>query len=165
MELRSQRQKRSERADQNGNARFVRVTPGVYSIVTLRIGYRPHSVPVIIGTRDTIINIFVEAIAMQLAQFDVRANSPEIFGVIAGMPDLRVVAGAKVDLPDAKRTTTSDSAGNYSFSELKEGQYVLRITAPGFAPRITSVTVGSKAVESSHVLDVGVARTNALAGA
>lgn len=166
VELRSSRVKRSERADGDGRAQFARVDGGAYTIVALRIGYKPAAISIIVGARDTTITLSMSSTATQLATFEVRANSQEIFGTIAGMPDLHAVAGATVDLPNVKRTTTSDSLGNYVFRDLKAGQYVLRITAPGFAPRITTLTVpGGKAMESSHLLDVGTARTNALATA
>lgn len=166
VELRSSRVKRSERADSEGRAQFARVDGGAYNIVALRIGYRPAVLPVVVGTRDTTITLSMASTATQLATFQVRANSQEIFGTIAGMPDFHAVAGATVDLPNAKITTTSDSLGNYVFRDLKAGQYVLRITAPGFAPRITTLTVPSgKAMESSHLLDVGTPKTTALAAA
>ena len=53
-------------------------------------------------------------------------------------PQGRTVAGATLTLfsrmGGAATSTTSDSSGGFRFGSLSEGDYLLRATAPGFAP-------------------------------
>lgn len=154
VELRGLNVNRSERVGDNGVAVFTRVTQGPYSLAMIRVGFRPRTQSIAVGRRDTTIVVLMVALPTEIAKFQVRASTQEVFGIIGGLPDLTAVVGAKVSLSGASRETTTDSAGKFLLKDVKPGQYVIRITAPGFADRMTIIDLPKgKALESSHLLD------------
>ncbi len=70
-------------------------------------------------------------------------------------PQGRPVAGAALALfsqTGAAGATTSDSSGAYHFEGLAEGDYLLRASAPGFAPFLAdSIHLGRKQAETRQV--------------
>lgn len=57
---------------------------------------------------------------------------------------------SRTDATDS--ATTSDSSGGYRFERLAEGDYLLRVTAPGFAPFLAEdIHLGASAVETREV--------------
>ena len=83
------------------------------------------------------------ALAFALTPISLSAtdHSGSIQGIIQD-PVGAVVAGAKVELLQGTRqvaATTSDSQGNYQFSAVVPGRYLIRAQAPGFAPQESDV--------------------------
>ena len=69
----------------------------------------------LIGVADTSTVLLLNRCLRQLARFQIRAKATqEIFGVIGGMPGLKPVAGATVQISPTLKTLT-DSAGRYQF--------------------------------------------------
>src|SRR5256884_1124931 len=75
-------------------------------------------------------------------------------GVVQG-PDGTVVPDANVALTAAAeaqpRTTTTDEEGGFAIKNVPEGEYVLRVNAPGFKEAQMAVTVGSTALRPLRV--------------
>ncbi|MEP6831915.1 MAG: carboxypeptidase-like regulatory domain-containing protein [Gemmatimonas sp.] len=156
VELRSRDVKRTAPLGANGMAVFTSLAAGAYSISIVRMGYRPHVAPMLIGVADTTMVLLLEPLPAELAQFQVRAKATqEIFGVVGVMPGPNPVVGATVQISPSQKTTT-DSAGKYYFRNLQPGEYTLRISAPGFVDRIGMLKLPeATALESSHLIDRG----------
>ncbi|MEP6831916.1 MAG: carboxypeptidase-like regulatory domain-containing protein [Gemmatimonas sp.] len=166
IELRGQRENQSERADGDGTATFAPIKSGSYVISTIRIGYRPRAQALVLGKQDTLVVMMLEPLPTDLARVKVTPNTQEIFGIVGGRPGLLAVVDAKVELAGSRRSTSTDSVGRFIFSDLKPGQYVLRITAPGFSERLATIDLlPGAAFESSHLLDPGKARASGMPGA
>lgn len=86
--------------------------------------------------------------------------------------DKKPVAGATVYLPDLKKGTLSDSAGNFSLNNLKAGTYLLTISSTGFkavtekvdfpVQSILNIELEPSAKELAEVIVTGVSRTTEL---
>lgn len=94
-----------------------------------------------------------------LAAFGFSSANAESGASLSGVvkdPQSRVVAGAALSLfsrsDGASWTTVSDSAGAYRLSRLPEGDYLLRVEAPGFATFVSPpVRVGASSDQSFDV--------------
>src|SRR5437868_2884661 len=80
-----------------------------------------------------------------------------VFGAVRGLvhdPHHRPVAGAAVELRSAtsdwKQTLQTDERGEFSFSALPIGDYVIAVSAAGFAPQEQRVTVVSNSISEPH---------------
>ena len=166
IELRGEKENRSDRSDEEGGATFTELKSGSYVISSVRIDYRPRSHILVLGKTDTVVVVTMSPVPSSLARLRVTPNSQEIFGIIGGIPSLLPVVGAKVERAGAHQETTTDSAGRYIFSDLKPGQYALRISAPGYTERLAAVDLAKGAAfESSHLLDRGKGRASGMPGA
>lgn len=84
----------------------------------------------------------------------------------------RPVAGATVYLPDLKKGTLTDSLGNFSITNLKQGTYLLTISSTGYksvsekidfpGQLIINVELEPSAKELAEVIVTGVSRTTEL---
>lgn len=162
--LRSADVNRTERAQGSAGAQFSALSAGAYTITVTRIGYRPRVVSVLIAGRDTTIAVSVEALPTELAKFQVRAKTQDIFGTVGAMPGPHAVVGARVQIGIGQPTLKTDSAGKFIFRNLKPGVYTLRIVADGFNDRVQMIVLPEgTAYEASHLLDAGKGGGNARA--
>lgn len=89
-----------------------------------------------------------------------QAETGQVTGTVTD-PSGAIVPGAKVTLTDvntnAMRTDTTNSAGSYTFTNLKPSSYQISVEAPGFAKftRRFEVTVGSKNEVSARMVLTG----------
>jgi len=86
---------------------------------------------------------------------DTRAQDTRtVRGVVQG-PDGTVVPDANVVLTAAAEaqpfTTTTDEEGGFALKNVPEGEYVLRVNAPGFKEAQMAVTVGPAALRPLRV--------------
>jgi hypothetical protein len=81
-------------------------------------------------------------------------NTRTVRGVVQG-PDGTVVQDANVVLTTAAAgqplTTTTDEEGGFAIKNVPEGEYMLRVNAPGFKEAQMAVTVGSTALRPLRV--------------
>src|SRR6266705_1168376 len=81
-------------------------------------------------------------------------NTRTVRGVVQG-PDGTVVSDANVVLTAAAEaqplTTTTDEEGGFAIKNVPEGEYVLRVNAPGFKEAQMAVTVGPAALRPLRV--------------
>ncbi len=88
----------------------------------------------------------------------------EIRGRVTSRADGRVVSGARIDDPDAGFITTTDDDGVFILRGLAAGRHDIRVTAIGFQPGRTTVSVeNGRAQDVSVVLDLVPARLAAVA--
>ncbi|MBF0528507.1 MAG: carboxypeptidase regulatory-like domain-containing protein, partial [Deltaproteobacteria bacterium] len=119
-------------SNSTGNYSFSNVTPGSYNLVALATGYQNFSMAINAVSGQTL----SQNIAM-------TANS----GVTGGVRDLVTstpLSGATVRLEQSGSiiyTTTSNSTGNYSFSNVTPGSYNLVALATGYQNFSMAVTV------------------------
>jgi hypothetical protein len=86
----------------------------------------------------------------------VGSTSTGVSGLVTNVKTGSALAGAKVVL--AGSTTTSDSSGHYSFSNVSQGAYTLTASASGYLARSynVSVTTGSPTTQNIALSTAGV---------
>lgn len=153
---------RSTSTDGSGNFTFTNLSSGNYNAsITLPPGYAattPSSVATTLGPNDTINFGIVPSNTISGNVFnDLNANGTKNTGESN-------YQGAAITLSGtAARTATTDSEGNYSFSNLVNGSYTVNITTPsGFAlttPAPRTVTAGTNVI-----VNFGVSRLYTVSG-
>jgi Carboxypeptidase regulatory-like domain/Calcineurin-like phosphoesterase len=116
--------------DAAGAYRLANVPPGTYSATATAPGYVPanHAVVVSSGTNTT--SNFALAHAPPLS----------LSGQVTDVNTGKALSGAAVSYSEG--STTSDSGGNYSFSNVNAGSYQLAVSASGYQNQSRTVTVG-----------------------
>ena len=93
-------------------------------------------------------------------------------GVLAGKitqkPDSTPIAGASVYIPDLRKKTATDSSGNYSFSNLPKGIYLVQVSFAGHAAYTQKIDLSTTTVfdaqlevsslEANEVVVTGVSK-------
>lgn len=154
VELRSNAAQKSVRTDEEGRFVFSAVASGSYRVSALRVGYTVRTVDVVLNGRDSTLSISLGRTPQMLERFDVMARNEGLYGIIAGAPSLRLLAGAAVRVIGANRAATTDSLGGYSIPKLKPGNYMVRASAAGFDDQLFSVEIPrGRALEASRLLD------------
>lgn len=68
----------------------------------------------------------------------------QLSGRVQARQDSAAVTGCTVYLNDGKRTAQTDSAGQFMFGDLPNGQYILQTTCPDFKPAKITVTLSGR---------------------
>jgi hypothetical protein len=145
---------RSVRSDDAGRFRFAGVRPGAYQLSVLRIGFTESRTPLRLNENDTTLVVSLLPTAQALAATRVQADISALYGTIAALPDLRPLAGAKIQVIGATKSSESDSTGHFFIPLEKGGTYMVRVVQPGFAEERYVVAVPDRrAVDASRLLD------------
>jgi hypothetical protein len=143
------------RSDEAGEFRFRGIDRGRATISVRRIGYRPLVRDIEIDGSPAPIVIEVAPMAQRLAPVRVGAKGEGIYGIVAAWPALQPIAGAKVFVAGAGLSVMTDSAGEYFVALRRPGEYMVRVTAPGFAEDVFPMIVKKDQVEeASRMLDM-----------
>lgn len=115
------------------------VKPGTYIIAARRLGFRAQARPVIVGEQGGTA-VFV-LLPMEQRLPPVVSSSPRggLSGVI-GDTAFGVVAGARIEVMGEGARAESDSAGLFHIP-IRPGRYMVRVSAPGFATKVVSVSI------------------------
>src|SRR5579863_3826160 len=105
--------------------------------------------------------LFVVLFSSAFSMLNAQSNSGSITGVVSD-PSGAVIPGASVSIQNPvsaySRTTTSDSAGHFRFSNLPFNPYHLTVTKDGFATFVGDVDVDSIVPVASNIrLKIGAA--------
>ena len=131
----------SVRTDEHGAFQFVKVTTGMHTLVSRRIGYVPASAPVRVPeTSDSVVVMMVPA-RSTLETVEVKASLNVLAGVIIDST-LRAVPDAQVELIGTRTgSTQTDSGGAFVFTAVRSGNVVLRVRKLGYEPTFYSVNL------------------------
>lgn len=125
--------------DTDGAFKFTDVRPGTYNVSVRRVGYYPQARTVVVDTAGGSVAFVLLRNAVGLAPVVTSAARGGLSGVV-GDTAYGALAGAEVRVIAGDRQAVSDSLGAF-YIDLKPGRYALRVSRPGFTPRLVSVTV------------------------
>lgn len=131
--------KRHALTDANGAFRFEDIKPGTYDLSARKLGLFPQVRRVKVGDDGGSIAFELVRTAYALPPVVTTATRLGLSGVI-GDTAYNVVPSAEVSVLATDRRTRSDSTGAF-YLDVKPGHYVVRVTRPGYSPRMVSVTV------------------------
>jgi hypothetical protein len=165
VEVRGGGMRATSRTDEDGAFRVANVEPGQYLVTVIRIGYGERRVDVEVGVRDVVLTVALLAVPRALDAHLVRGDVSAIYGVVAGLPDVRRLAGAHVAVLGTGKTVTTDSVGGFFVDVKDAGRHMVRMTAAGYADRIFTIDVPKgRAAEASRMLDPGRGTIPAMEG-
>jgi hypothetical protein len=123
----------------NGAFRFEKLKPQRYDVTIRRFGYPTVTRSVTLGDSGGVVSFCVAPMPMSLAPVVSSAVRGGLSGVIADTA-FGIVPDATIRVLGANESATSDSLGKF-FMPLKAGRYMVRVTRPGFASKMVSVTI------------------------
>lgn len=136
-----------------GIFRLDSVPEGKRRIVVRRIGYLAvHPTVTVPQAPGDTVHVILLRTAQELEPIIVQADRPGIRGVV-GDTGYRALPGTVVELLGARRGTVTDDRGRFAFENLKQGQYMLRISRKGYRARIMSVNLTKTGQEYSIFLN------------
>jgi len=94
------------------------------------------------GVFATLSVLLIAAAAPRAAVADLRSRDPASVGVLSGRVTDSTGAplgGARVSLLELRRTTTTDSIGQYRFASVPAGRYSVSVAQVGYAPAVRRV--------------------------
>ncbi|MEP6620605.1 MAG: carboxypeptidase-like regulatory domain-containing protein [bacterium] len=123
-----------------GAFRVDSLTAGQYPLTVRLLGYAPvHSHVVVLEQEPTLVELYLARAAIRLSPMVVEASRAGIFGTV-GDTAYHIADGARVQLLGPHRTEVrTDSRGKFGFPGVGDGQYMVRVTYPGFTERRLSV--------------------------
>jgi hypothetical protein len=131
--------KRRTMTSADGHFRFDDVKPGTYELSTRRLGFFPQVRAVKVGDAGGAVSFKLVRTSYGLPPVVTTSTRLGLSGVV-GDTAYNIVADADVSVLASDRHTRSDSTGAFSL-DVKPGSHVVRVTRPGFAPRMVSVTI------------------------
>lgn len=143
------------RSDDDGSFAFANLAPGTYLLSVRRIGYTSYAQNVVVLDRQSTMRVLLASTREALDTFRVRANFTGVTGVVGAFTTMEALAGASVHLLGARDTLRTGADGRFAFPLPSAGGSVaLRVTVPGYEPRLMSVTVPrNQRVEVAVLLD------------
>lgn len=131
--------KRETMSRADGTFRFDDVDPGTYEVRTRRFGYRPQERAVTVGASGGAMRFELMPFAQPLPTVVTSTDRGGLSGVI-GDTSYAIVEGAEVAIVASDRRALTDSLGRFHV-DVRPGKYMVRISKPGFATKLLSVTV------------------------
>jgi acid phosphatase len=127
----------STTTDSNGAYSFSSITPGTYSVTASQTGFTSQTNSVAVSSGATSTLDFHLSAAPTAGAFT---------GHVTNANTAAAIAGATVSFSGG--STTTDSNGAYSFSNVAPGTYSVTVSATGFTSQTGSVTVSSGATST-----------------
>ncbi|MFN2565908.1 MAG: carboxypeptidase regulatory-like domain-containing protein [Gemmatimonadaceae bacterium] len=123
-----------------GAFRVDSVRPGEYPLTIRLLGYAPVRTRVaVVATAPTELEYFLVHAPVVLPTLMVPGRRTGIYGTV-GDTAYRVAVGAKVELlGPGGGTVVTDSMGRFAFPNADRGQYMVRVTFPGYTERRIAV--------------------------
>lgn len=131
--------RRRTATNRDGLFEFTDINPGEYSVSARRVGYYPQTRTVTVDTAGGSTAFALLAHITGLPPVVTSAARGGLSGVV-GDTTYNALRGARVTVIAGNRNTISDSLGAF-YMDLKPGRYAVRISRPGYAPRLVSVTI------------------------
>jgi Carboxypeptidase regulatory-like domain len=116
------------------------VRPGEHSLTIRLLGYRPVRTRIgVVATAPTELEYFLVHAPVVLPTLIVPARRGGIYGTV-GDTAYRIAVGAKVELlGPGGGTVLTDSMGRFTFPNVDRGEYLVRVTLPGYTERRIAV--------------------------
>ena len=133
---------RTTRSNARGAFLVDSLATGGHTLVARFPGHTAARVPVTVSAgRPVELLVRLLPSAYYLPEVIVESRRTGIFGVVTG-PALAPLPGARVQISGAGgKDTRTDSAGAYAFPEIRPGEYLVRVTAPGYGEQRSMVEV------------------------
>jgi hypothetical protein len=125
----------------NGVFRFDKLKPDRYEVTIRRFGYPTVRRFVAVGDSGGSVAFCLAPMPTSLAPVVTAAPRGGLSGVIADTA-FGIVPGAQIRVLGIDGSAQSDSLGKF-FIPVKPGRYMVRVTRPGFASKMVSVTIPS----------------------
>ncbi len=123
----------------DGSFKFADVKPGTYEVSARRFGFAPQVRSVVVGDNGVVVRFRLVPVPHALPAVVSSAVQGGLSGVI-GDTAFNTVVGAEISVMGTDHRTTSDSLGKF-YVDLHSGRFMVQVRAPGFVPRLISVTV------------------------
>jgi hypothetical protein len=145
--------RRSVLSDAEGRFVIDSVPAGLRHLIIRRIGFLPvrPSVRVPQSERDSLQAVLLPA-PQNLPTLVVETERPGIRGVV-GDTGYHALPGTLVELLGGRVADTTDAAGRFSFDQVKQGHYMMRVSRVGYLARMISVNLGGEGKEYSVFLE------------
>lgn len=150
--VRLEGQAREVRTDTAGAYAVPGLAPGRWSVHTRSLGFAPDSAVVVVGAGVTRHNVRLQ----RVFRLDPRVIAENWTGVrgIVGNQSYEPVPGATVTVVGERVSDRTDAGGAFAIAWAGDKSILLRVQAPGFAPRLVSARIPSRrSVELSVLLD------------
>ncbi|HEU5219736.1 MAG TPA: carboxypeptidase-like regulatory domain-containing protein [Gemmatimonadales bacterium] len=120
----------------SGQFRIDGLAPGKYQMTVRRIGYRPvRTVVAVVESEPTEVEFLLISAPVLLPPLIVETRRTGIYGVV-GDTAFRAAPGAKVEVVGQNGgTVLTDSTGRFGYPRAFHGNYMVRISLPGYAER------------------------------
>lgn len=128
--------------DSLGQFRIDSMPAGKYDITIRHIGYRPLRSQIMVSVSEpTTLEYFMKFSPYLLPDLVVESRRGGIYGVVRDMAD-RPISGASVDVLGLNgRVVITDSLGQFSLPDARNGGYMIRVTGDGYVERRVTVEV------------------------
>lgn len=131
--------KRHTLTKSDGTFRFDDIKPGTYELSARKLGFFPQVRRVKVGDTGGAVTFELVRTAYALPPVVTTSTRTGLSGVV-GDTAYNVVADAEITVLATDRHTRSDSTGAF-YLPVKPGRHVVRVSRPGYAPRMVSVTI------------------------
>jgi hypothetical protein len=157
VEVRTPADRRTTRTDEEGLFQIGSLDRGdTYRVSVRRVGYAELTLDLPLSARDTSVVFAMRRIAQSLDVYRIRADVNAVYGIVASLPDLLPISGAKVELFGTGKSVTTDTTGAFFIEAKDAGTYLLRMSADGYVDRTFRVDVPrGRALDVSRMLDPG----------
>ena len=139
VEIRMGRLNRIARTAPNGTFRFDSVPAGRHELRARRVGYEARSRNVTVGDGGGTVTFVLKSIPQLLPTVVTAVPRGGLGGVVTD-EKLQGLAEAEVRVFGGSERTQTDASGEF-FMDVRPGSYMVRVTKPGRAPRLLSVTI------------------------
>jgi hypothetical protein len=117
-----------------GLFRIDSLRPGQYSITVRLVGFHPvRSRVAVVAAEPTQVEYFLVRAPLVLPTMIVTARRSGIYGSV-GDTAYRAAVGARVQIGNGAEART-DTMGRFAFPDLRDGQYMVSVSFPGYAER------------------------------
>jgi len=123
----------------SGTFRIDKVKPGTYNVSARRLGYHPQTQEVLVADSGGRAVFSLVPRVATLAPVVSTAKASGIGGIV-GDTAYHAIMGAKIDVLASDHHVVSDSLGAF-YLNVRPGKYALRVSQPGYASQMVSVTV------------------------
>lgn len=119
-----------------GAFRIDSLRPGQYTITVRLVGFTPvRSRIAVVAAEPTEVEYFLMQAPVRLPAMVVEGHRTGLYGAV-GDTGYRAVVGARVQVSGVNGgEMRTDSTGRFAFPEASGGQYMVRVTFPGYAER------------------------------
>ena len=133
------------RSNSDGQFRFPKVSTGAHELRVSAIGYSPWAQLVEVAGSELVIDITLLSAVRYLDTVVVTAERSGIFGYVGDRTDMKVLAGAVVQVIGAHVTDTTDGDGRFNLPKVASGKnYVVRVRRDGYLTRTVAISVPPK---------------------
>jgi hypothetical protein len=125
--------------DSTGRFHVDKLGGGTYALIVRRVGYLPLARDIVVGEAGLSIDVLLSPAPAALPTVVTAAARGGLSGVVVDTAQ-NLLVNVGVSVLGANRQANTDSTGSF-YTPLRSGRYMVRLSHPGFATRLVSVTV------------------------